>query len=45
MIVFIDRQHAGKPSKIDDRGASVDINNDGIKGNDELEAHWTVTLA
>lgn len=41
MIVFIDRQHAGKPSKIDDRGASVDINKDGIKGNDELEAHWT----
>jgi len=41
MIVFIDRQHAGKPSKIDDRGASVDINGDGDIASDELEAHWT----
>ena len=41
MIVFIDRQHAGKPSKIDDRGAAVDINGDGDIASDEREAHWT----
>lgn len=41
MIVFIDRQHAGKPSKIDDRGAAVDINGDGDITSDEQEAHWT----
>lgn len=41
MIVFIDRQHAGKPSKIDDRGAAVDINGDGDIASDEQEAHWT----
>ena len=29
MIVFIDRQHAGKPNKLDDRGASVDVDGDG----------------
>jgi len=28
MIVFIDRQHAGKPNKLADRGASVDIDGD-----------------
>jgi N-acetylmuramoyl-L-alanine amidase len=28
MIVFIDRQHAGKPNKLADRGAAVDINGD-----------------
>lgn len=28
MIVFIDRQHAGKPDRISDRGASVDLDGD-----------------
>lgn len=28
MIVFIDRQHAGKPNKLADRGASLDIDGD-----------------
>lgn len=28
MIVFIDRQHAGKPDKLGDRGAAVDIDGD-----------------
>lgn len=28
MIVFIDRQHAGKPNKMADRGAAVDIDGD-----------------
>lgn len=45
MLVFIDRQHAGKPSRVDDRGASFDINQDGQISNDEKEAHWTGYLA
>ena len=28
MIVFIDRQHAGKPDKLADRGAAVDLDGD-----------------
>lgn len=28
MIVFIDRQHAGKPDRINDRGASIDLDGD-----------------
>ena len=45
MIVFIDRQHAGKPSKINDRGASRDINGDGEITAEELEAIWTARIA
>ena len=45
MLIFIDRQHAGKPSKVDDRGASVDINQDGQISSDEQEAHWTGYLS
>lgn len=45
MIVFIDRQHAGKPSKINDRGASRDINGDGQITAEELEAIWTARIA
>lgn len=41
MIVFIDRQHSGKPDKIADRGAGIDLNQDGKIGNDEMEAIWT----
>ena len=44
MIVFIDRQHSGKPSKINDRGASKDINGDGEITAEELEAIWTGRL-
>ena len=45
MIVFIDRQHSGKPSKINDRGASKDINGYGEITAEELEAIWTGRLA
>ena len=45
MLVFIDRQHAGKPNKIADRGASRDINGDGEITSDELEAIWTARIA
>ena len=45
MLVFIDRQHAGKPNKIADRGASRDINGDGEITSDELEAIWTSRIA
>lgn len=45
MIIYIDRQHAGKPNKIDDRGAAADINNDGKILTDEMEAHWTGYLS
>ena len=42
MIVFIDRQHAGKPNKLDDRGASVDVDGD---GKIDLEAIITARIA
>tara|TARA_B100000686_G_C16625227_1_gene881477 strand:- start:456 stop:1043 length:588 start_codon:yes stop_codon:yes gene_type:complete len=45
MLVFIDRQHAGKPNKINDRGASRDINGDGEITSEELEAIWTARIA
>jgi hypothetical protein len=45
MIVYIDRQHAGKPNKIDDRGAGADIDGNGTKDTHEMEAHWTGYLA
>ena len=45
MLVFIDRQHAGKPNKINDRGASRDINGDGEITSDELEAIWTARIS
>lgn len=45
MLVFIDRQHAGKPNKIADRGASRDINGDGDITAEELEAIWTARIA
>lgn len=44
MIIYIDRQHAGKPKKIKDRGASSDLNQDGQISNDELEAIWTARI-
>ena len=42
MIVFIDRQHAGKPNKMADRGAAVDIDGDATP---ELEAIITGHLS
>lgn len=45
MLVFIDRQHSGKPDKINDRGASRDLNGDGEITSDELEAIWTARIA
>ena len=42
-IIFIDYQHVGKPSprKVGDRGAGVDIDDDGKIASDEREAYWT----
>ncbi len=45
MIVFIDRQHAGKPKKITDRGAGRDVDQDGNITADEMEAIWTGRLS
>ena len=45
MIVFIDRQHAGKWSKINDRGAGVDLDGDGKTTWEEQEATWTAYLS
>lgn len=41
MIVFIDRQHSGKPHRLRDLGAAVDANDDGDISTDEAEAIWT----
>lgn len=45
MIVFIDRQHAGKPNKINDRGAGRDLDGDRTITAEESEAIWTARLA
>ena len=45
MIVFIDRQHSGKPNKINDRGASRDVNGDGKITAEEKEAIWTARIS
>tara|TARA_R110002126_G_scaffold290514_1_gene447686 strand:+ start:520 stop:1113 length:594 start_codon:yes stop_codon:yes gene_type:complete len=45
MIVFIDRQHSGKPNKIHDRGAGRDLDNDGNLSADEMESIWTARLS
>lgn len=45
MIVFIDRQHAGKPDKVADRGASRDLDGDGEISADEKEAIWTARIS
>lgn len=42
MIVFIDRQHAGKPDRLNDRGATVDCDHD---GSPDMEAMITARLA
>lgn len=45
MIIYLDRQHAGKPTKISDRGAGSDINGNGKIDTDEMEAMWTGYLS
>jgi len=45
MLVFIDRQHSGKPNKLNDRGACADIDNNGKKDIHELEAIFTGKIA
>lgn len=45
MIVFIDRQHAGQPKKIDSRGAVYDLNDDGKRTPNEMEAILTGFMA
>jgi len=44
MIVYIDRQHAGKPNRTRDLGASRDLNGDGRITASEMEAIWTARI-
>lgn len=45
-LVFIDVQHAGKPpSRMRDRGATADLNHNGVIEVEELEAQWTAIIA
>lgn len=45
MIVYIDRQHTGKPNRPSDRGAGVDVDGNGKIETWENESHWTGYLA
>lgn len=45
MIVYIDRQHAGKPNSLRDLGASRDLDGDGRITAAEQEAIWTARIA
>lgn len=45
MIIYIDRQHSGKPNRIQDRGAGFDLDQDGRISNDEREAIWTARIS
>jgi len=45
MLIFIDRQHAGKPKRPSDRGAGQDLDGDGKVSWWEKEAIWTGKLA
>lgn len=45
MLVFIDRQHSGKPNILSDRGASQDLDGDGVISWAEKEAIWTGRMA
>ena len=40
-VVYLDRQHSGKPGRPDDRGAAVDLDGDGKIQRDEQEAALT----
>ena len=42
LVVYLDRQHSGKPGrKAQDRGASADVDGDGVVGIEEREAMMT----
>ena len=41
MVIFIDRQHTGKPHRPTDRGASHDLDGDGTITALEQETYWT----
>ena len=45
LIVYIDRQHSGKPARPTDRGAGVDIDGDGRIAAEEREAIFTAKIA
>ncbi len=45
MLVFLDRQHAGKPKRLSDRGAGQDLDGDGVISWEEKEAIWTGKLS
>lgn len=45
MLVCIDRQHSGKPNRLSDRGASQDLDGDGVISWAEKEAIWTGRIA
>ena len=45
MLIFLDRQHAGKPNRLSDRGAGLDLNNNGLVDWWEKEAIWTGILS
>ena len=40
-VVYLDRQHSGKPGRPNDRGAAVDLDGDGKIQRDEQEAALT----
>lgn len=45
MLIFLDRQHAGKPNRLSDRGAGLDLNENGRVDWWEKEAIWTGILS
>jgi hypothetical protein len=45
MLIFLDRQHAGKPNRLSDRGAGLDLNDNGRVDWWEKEAIWTGILS
>ena len=45
MLIFLDRQHVGKPKRLSDRGAGQDLDGDGVISWAEKEAIWTGRLA
>ena len=38
MLIFLDRQHSGKPKRVSDRGAGQDLDGDGVISWEEKEA-------
>lgn len=45
MLIFLDRQHSGKPKRLSDRGAGQDLDGDGVISWEEKEAIWTGKLS